>query len=116
MYFYISIFILYLFTYYFKKEKKYVNYKKKPKISEIPRYKILYYYKGIQTPSGKIINDYIQNYNNRIYNCWYCNKSINFASLNYVDKSYISHQNLSFFQEEMLKKENKIMLCWNCAH
>ena len=85
-------------------------------IPMILKSKILYKYKGINTPTASIINEHIKNYNNDMFKCWYCKVSINNVSLRCVDKSYINHQNLTYFQEQMLENEKKIMLCWKCAH
>ena len=77
--------------------------------------KIFYKYKGLESPTAIILKNNIQNYNEHIYCCWFCRKSINIISVRYMHKSYIDHKELSILQNIYILNVNYIYLCWECA-
>lgn len=76
-------------------------------------HKIIYEYKVIISPTAQIMTAHINSYNN-INICWYCRR-IN-VSICMLPKSYVSHNHLNMFEKQIYEKEDKIPICWDCAH
>ena len=76
-------------------------------------YIIIFKYNAIENPHAYILKYHMKHYVKKDH-CWYCKK--NNVSLVLLPKSYISHHSFSPFQKIVYEKENKIPICWSCAH
>ena len=77
--------------------------------------KILYENNGLQHPTSKIINNYINNYFDT-KKCFVCKKKN--ISLAECTLSYICNKKIHFIKKVILESHNpkNIWLCFSCAH
>lgn len=77
--------------------------------------KIMYGMGGLQHPLTILYKKTILEHNSKTDCCWYCGTKNN--SLKKCQVSYIQHQDITPWMKILLENKNdKIYLCWDCAH